>query len=845
MVRTGYHLFFILIFFLSVPTFGQAPFTCRGQSFVIQEGTGELAEMAIDPGNNGLKFIPVNASLGVEIEALGFSSTSRLLYGIGKTSHNLYRIDADGVVENLGPLALGNNLDIIGGDISPDGRYFVAIGAAAGTQAMAKIDLDSPGFPITTLSLPASRRIIDIAFAPLDGKLYGYDNLNRSILTIDFNSGSITDNPPIQADNEIQGLFFTPFGELMAYGTSVFGVASALFRVDKSNGRETRIAAGPVHNVTDIAACPYTVAMRNTVQPAATFPCSEIRYVFTIGNGSGQAQAGATFDLRLPDGFQLLDITRNPFGGTLSTSGTPNQIRIENMTVPRRVDSLVALVEIGDVLGGDYRTQAMLSGLPDVMGGTRVSDNASTLAPGDSTSLQVNYIEEDSLYFSNFLCIGSSLALDASDYGNNLLWSTGSSSPEISVTEQGTYTLQAFSGCQTLSVTYEVTAASCPFKVQLGYKMLPEETFPCNEVTFRYIISNDSGLPRSGVGIADTLPAGFRAVRLEGNPFGGELEQGLPPGVINIRNLSVPVGTDSLDLVVEVGSVPSGNYGNRAVLYGLPQALGPLRFSDNPDTPAEDSTYLLVLGVESDSQYVERVLCPGETLILDGSPYGTSFLWENGSARARLPVTEPGEYKLAVFNGCEPSFVFFSVTEGPLIEIEWAEETIEIHLGEEFQLSPTLTNLGNALTLEWDSPSGGPLSCQDCLSPVAKPLDDILYTLRASNELCADTLQVAFLVDKTRRIYAPNAFSPNLDGRNDYFILQSPDFGIIRSLSVHDRWGGLVFRSDNAVMNEAPTGWDGQYKGKPAPTGAYLWTAEIEFIGEIVEVFSGEVVLLR
>ena len=33
--------------------------------------------------------------------------------------------------------------------------------------------------------------------------------------------------------------------------------------------------------------------------------------------------------------------------------------------------------------------------------------------------------------------------------------------------------------------------------------------------------------------------------------------------------------------------------------------------------------------------------------------------------------------------------------------------------------------------------------------------------------------------------------------------------------------------------------------GKPVPEGAYLWTAEIEFIGEIMEVFSGEVAVLR
>jgi len=845
MTRTGRQLLFLLSCLLPCAASGQVPFTCEGQAFVVREGTGELAEMAIDPGNNGLKFTPINPGLGVEIEALAFRSTDRLLYGIGTTSHRLYRIDVGGTVENLGPLTIDNSLAVIGGDISPDGRYFAAVGFGAGTQSLIKVDLESPGFITTTISLPASRKITDLAFSPVNGMLYGYDELSRSIATINFDSGSTMAFSPFQDGNEAMGLFFNPYGELFAYGSSVFGVSSAWFRINQSSGQEVRTYTGAPFPVSDVAACPYTVSIQNAVQPASTFPCSEARYTYTVGNGSGQVQSGLGFEHWLPPGFQLGSIIRNPFGGTLAAGGPPNRIRIDNLSIPRRVDSLVIMVEIGDVQGGHYPSQAVLSGLPEGMGGSRASDNPATLAPNDSTAIQVNRIEEGSLYFNNFLCLGESLTLDAGAYGNNLLWDNGSTSPELSVTQQGVYTLQAFSGCQSLSVTYEVTAASCPFTVELGYKILPAESFPCNEATFRYIIENDSGLPRAGLGIADTLPDGFRVARLERNPFGGTLQQGLPPGIIDIRGLSVPVGTDSIDLIVEIGAVASGTYANRAILYGLPQAIGPFRLSDNPDTQPNDSTTITVLGVESDSQYVDQILCPGEALILDGSPYGTAFLWENGAAGPSLPVTRAGEYKLAVFNGCEPSFVFFTVTEGPLIDAEWPRDTIEIHLGEEFTLSPTLTNLGTALTLQWSGPLEESLSCRDCLSPTAKPLDNTRYTFRAANELCADTLHITFLVDKTRRIYAPNAFSPNHDGINDYFFLQSPDFGIIRSLSVYGRWGGLVFQSSGSVMNNASSGWDGQYKGQPAPAGAYLWVAEIEFIGEIVEVFAGEVSVLR
>lgn len=841
---TARFAFYLLVLLLPWAAGAQVPFTCEGQGFAVQQGTNELAVMSIDPGNSSLKFTPIDTLQDLEIEALGFRSTDRLLYGIGKTSHRLYRIDANGSVEDLGLLATESGLAIIGGEVTPDGRYFAAIGIGPGAQFLIKVDLESPDLAVSTLPLPASRRIIDIAFNPMNGNLYGYDEIGRSFVSINFSSGSTTALSSLQDGDEGMGLFFNAYGELFAYGSTVFGVSSAWFSINQSSGQLARTYTGSPYPVTDITACPYTVDIQNIVRPTATFPCSEIRFTYTIGNGSGQVQSGVSFEHLLPAGFQLAGIDRNPFGGTLDQGGPENRIRIDNMSIPRWVDSLVVRVEVGDVPGASFRSQAMLGNLPPAMGGSRRSDNAATPAPDDSTAIQVNRFEADSLRFSNFLCLGSSLTLDASDYGDNVLWNNGSTDTEISVSQAGTYSLQAFSGCQALSVTYDVTVASCPYTIALGQKILPNETFPCKEVIFRYIIDNDSGLPRSGAALTDTLPEGFTAVRLERNPFGGALQAGPAAEVLHIRNMALPPGIDSIDVIVEVGNVPSGTYRHRAILSGLPPALGPTRLSFNADTLGKDSTALHVFGVESDSTYIEAVLCPNETLVLDGSPYGASFLWEDGSTGARLPATRAGRYRLSVFNGCEPSLVFFDVSGGPLIDATFPQDTIEIHLGEEFTLSPTLTNQGNTLLLEWDGPEAS-LSCLDCPSPSAKPLDDARYTFRAANELCADTLYFTFLVDKSRRIYAPNAFSPNRDGRNDYFYLQSPDFGIIRSLSVYSRWGGQVFQFSESILNQPPTGWDGMYKGRPAPEGTYLWKAEIEFIGGIVEVFSGEVALVR
>lgn len=80
----------------------------------------------------------------------------------------------------------------------------------------------------------------------------------------------------------------------------------------------------------------------------------------------------------------------------------------------------------------------------------------------------------------------------------------------------------------------------------------------------------------------------------------------------------------------------------------------------------------------------------------------------------------------------------------------------------------------------------------------------------------------------------PNVFSPNADGINDRFLVEySGDQPF--DLKVMDRWGGLRYQS-----SDKRHGWDGQYRGQPAPDGVYYYHVRI---GD--KEYSGEVSLLR
>lgn len=94
-----------------------------------------------------------------------------------------------------------------------------------------------------------------------------------------------------------------------------------------------------------------------------------------------------------------------------------------------------------------------------------------------------------------------------------------------------------------------------------------------------------------------------------------------------------------------------------------------------------------------------------------------------------------------------------------------------------------------------------------------------LVRLVLSNEgSCTDTFELEVcVVPEESGFHVPNAFSPNGDQVNDIFLPKG--IGVLTySLRVFDRWGKLVFES-----NDPSIGWDGNYKGANAPEGVYVY----------------------
>ena len=122
-----------------------------------------------------------------------------------------------------------------------------------------------------------------------------------------------------------------------------------------------------------------------------------------------------------------------------------------------------------------------------------------------------------------------------------------------------------------------------------------------------------------------------------------------------------------------------------------------------------------------------------------------------------------------------------------------------------------------------------------------------VYTLSAVSESgCRAEGAITVRVVRRDDVYAPNAFSPNGDGSNDYFTVYPRQAAAqIRLLQVFGRWGALLFERKNIPGGVPELGWDGRANGNELDAGVYVFQAEVLLPDGRAKIVSGEVLLLR
>lgn len=205
-----------------------------------------------------------------------------------------------------------------------------------------------------------------------------------------------------------------------------------------------------------------------------------------------------------------------------------------------------------------------------------------------------------------------------------------------------------------------------------------------------------------------------------------------------------------------------------------------------------------------------------------------------------------GKYNLFIQDrkGCRDSIIIGIIDPKPIIVDAGPDQTI--NLGDHTTLD------GDYLPPEYDvvhvwTPNYNMIDSSE-LDTEVWPYDDQKYTLTVVQEETGCTAQddMVIYVNKNRKIRIPNVFTPNGDGKNDYFTAYNVKAAIeIDQMFIYDRWGELVYKANKIPLGNNALGWDGDFKGQKVNPGVYVYLFMIRFLDDKILPFSGDITVIR
>jgi hypothetical protein len=423
----------------------QEPFVCEGQAFITflnsARTASNLAFITRDYEEDTVN-IEVQGIINTNLNSVGYRSTDNLIYGLNPTTRQLIRVDADLDMKVLRTLPINSSISFVAGDITPNGDFLVLIGGSTYDNEMVFVDLRDLAYPIRkTLNVNSNLvRLADIAFHPVTGDIYGFDDRGSRVVILDSSTGALKSTySAVSPAHKLGSIYFDQYGVLWGYGREASNPQQqTLYEINLSSGELEKIAEGVATTGTDACSCPFTIDLLQSVSNPNSYSCREVEYEIEILNWSSSVIKDLTVESVLPSGFEILEV-QNPFGGTIVSGIGSNKLRIEGLTVPIGTDTIRFRVYLNQV-EGFFKSQAILINVPDLMGGDKLSDDPRTKAEKDPTAITVSkefpsiVIEHDTI-----ICEGESVVLRTSANGLTVHWSTGTTSSQISVSESGLY----------------------------------------------------------------------------------------------------------------------------------------------------------------------------------------------------------------------------------------------------------------------------------------------------------------------------------------------------------------------------------------------------------------------
>ncbi|MCR9098398.1 MAG: gliding motility-associated C-terminal domain-containing protein [bacterium] len=457
-------------------------------------------------------------------------------------------------------------------------------------------------------------------------------------------------------------------------------------------------------------------------------------------------------------------------------------------------------------------------------------------------------------------------------------WSNGAATPQITVTQDGAYTLELTTACGVVTDEINVNMLELP---DVEAEIVPPN---CGENNGSITINLSGGDPVStiewldsgdnliaeGVQTIENLSDGSYEVVITVGPdcFSTStfflVSPDIPEAEVTISPPNCQGEASGILTLDASGGIAPYQFEwsrngqaineNAAAISGLLPGLYAYTVTDATGCAISQDSIVLP-DVPPINFQVETVdpACPGEAtglIELSGlsggtPPYTFALNGGAGQTEAIFQGLASGLYEVTITdsNDCDTT-TSITLAEPNALSIDLLAQPNPASFGDSVQLE-IISNaaIDPALsTLQWAVDSGAVLSCTTCPDPslLATSSVDVELTLTL-NGGCTYTAELFLQVDGTRQVYIPNAFSPNEDGINDRFEIY-PGAGLAEVLNfqVYNRWGGLVFEAKDGA-----TVWDGNWRGEPAQAGVYAYVVQVLWVDGFTTLYEGDVQLFR
>ncbi|MFZ6051156.1 choice-of-anchor L domain-containing protein [Halocola ammonii] len=259
---------------------------------------------------------------------------------------------------------------------------------------------------------------------------------------------------------------------------------------------------------------------------------------------------------------------------------------------------------------------------------------------------------------------------------------------------------------------------------------------------------------------------------------------------------------------------------------------------------AQDSMIINIPDNPMDITPVEDTLiCEGTpatlSAIAEGGEGGFEYFWSpSGLVGQQVEVWPDGPtiYEVTAVDICEDS-----ISAEVEVDIDYVQATIDRQLltDTEIQFAGGTVPECENCTYEWNFGDGGSSLSQDPIHEF-DGLQEYVTELTVTTEIgCVSSTTIN--IDPPVSIYIPNAFSPNGDGINEYFQVESQ--GVKKfEMYIFNRWGDVVFQTGNPKDRWLGEVNDGDHY---ALNNIYTYVITYEGVNEVEETRTGTITIIR